>query len=355
MILQRYVIKNLLVTFFSIMTILTAIFLLVAYFHFVGEAAAAKLNSKDIAKIIITEIPVLLQPILPLAFFISILFVFRNFIINNELISMYTSGMSHLKIFLPVIILSIVLAISSAYMQLYIFPIANSARIRLVEDSFHKMSFDKVFPGNFNQITEDQVIYIDKKINKNKLAGIFYSIKVPDKENKLSYDIIIADSLEEKVLADKSKFIVFLRGMRYTANLMNKEAVIIKFEKLGLRLTHPNYRLEDWPGCMKIQELLGMIKYNRYAAAELHWRMSIPISLLNLTFLAIAFNLGRANKYRRAITGFYPLLIYLIYVNLLLTGVGMIKNQLLNQQLGLWPIHGAMFLFSFLTLWYKPR
>ncbi|MBA2654715.1 MAG: LptF/LptG family permease [Gammaproteobacteria bacterium] len=356
MILYKYFLKNLITYLFFILCVFTVIFLSVSYFHFVGEAALAKINPNDIAKIMVTEIPVLLQPILPLGFFLTILLVLRKMYATNEILTMYASGMSAIKLFLPIITLCVILVFFSSYIELYIFPIANTKRIHLFEDSIHKVAFDKVFPKQFNELAPDRIMYIDKKITQpKKLEGIFFSYLMPDKQNALSYDVIVAKSLEEQVLPDKSKFLVFTDGVRYTAKLSNLQSLMIKFNKFGVRLSTPSYKLEDWPGCMKTLELYFLSKVNRFAAAELHWRFSIPLSIINLTFFALALNKGRIQSYQKPISTFYPLLIYLIYVNVLLGGVSLIKTGLLNKNVGLWAVHGAMFLFGIISMRYRPE
>lgn len=356
MILQKYVLKELLIHLGVILCIVTAIFLVFAYFHFIGEAANAKLNSTDITKILITEIPVLLQPILPLSFYLAILLVFRKLFAGNELVGMYASGMSEIKIIIPIMILCTCLCFFSAYMQLHIFPLANTKRIHLFEDSMHKITFDKVYPKQFNQLTAKNVIYIDQKNETaRKLQGIFYNAEIPERNNKLAYDVIVAESIEERILPDQSRYIVFNNGTRYVSKLTSLELLIIQFEKFGVRLTMPRYRLENWPGCMLTKELYFLSRFDRYAAAELHWRISIPISIINLTFFLIAFNKGRIRGYLKPITTIYPLFVYLLYVNLLLVGVGLIKTEVLNRYLGLWLIHALMFIFCIFTFRYRPK
>lgn len=356
MILQRYILKNILLYFVSIISIFIGIFLLIAYFHFVREVAAAKLTSSDIAKLTITEIPVLLQPIIPLSFFLSILLVFRNLSASHEVIGMYASGFSKASLFWPIITLGVLLALMSAYLQFYVFPIASAARIHILEDAMHDVSLDKLFVKQFNQISPEQVIYIEKRIQSSKkLEGIFYSRLTPDKDNRLSYDIIVAKYLEEKIFPDKSKFIVFSDGKHYISKFTKGESTIIKFEKFAIRAMHSDYRLENWPGCMGTKELYHMAKTNRYAAAELHWRISIPLSILNLTLFAVAFHKNRILGYANTVSYLYPIFIYFIYVNLLLIGMSLMKNAVISQHVGLWFIHGLMFFLSLFTLGYKLK
>lgn len=355
-ILQRYILRNILFHLFFIVSILVVLFLSIAYFHFVQEAAAAKLTTGDIAKLIVTEIPVLLQPIIPLSFFLAILMAFRNFYAAREVMGMYASGHSSFNLLMPIFIFGVLLSVLTTVMELEIFPLANAARIHILEDSMHKVSVQKLFPKQFNQIRNGQVIYIDKKIeNRNQLQGIFYSATLPDKENDLAYDIIVAKYLEEMTAPDRNRFVVFVDGKRYTSKLTNGESTIIKFKKLALRVSNFDYRLENWPGCLKIKQLFAMAKYDRYAAAELHWRLSIPISVVNLTLFAIAFNRNRIIGYTKIMSYLYPLIVYLLYINLLLTGMGLIKTGVIGKHVGLWFVHALMLMLCAVTLRYKPE
>jgi lipopolysaccharide export system permease protein len=347
MILQKYIAKNIILHFLVILCILTVVFLMITYFYFVKEAAAAKLNYHDITRILITEIPVLLQPILPLSLFLAILLVLRKMHATNEIIAMNTVGMSEYNLFMSVIIICILLVSLSCYVQLYISPHTNRMRNYLLEKSLTNVTFDKIFQKQFNELTPENMIYLEEKINKFKVNGIFYSHTTPKSNSQFACDIITAQSMEEKILPDDSKFIIFRNGTHYLLDRNTSEATIIQFEKFGIRIaTNQHYRIADWPGCMETTTLYTLSKRNNYAAAELQWRMSIPISIINLTFFAFAYNKRRiSGRSRKLMTMIYPLLIYLIYVNLLLLSIGLIKNEVLDKKIGLWWIHTIMFFY----------
>ena len=72
--------------------------------------------------------------------------------------------------------------------------------------------------------------------------------------------------------------------------------------------------------------------------AELHWRVSVPLMLLVLTFIAVPLSKSppRTGRYNRLVAA---VMVYLIYSNLLGVGKIWIEQEAVPAVIGLWWVH----------------
>ena len=83
--------------------------------------------------------------------------------------------------------------------------------------------------------------------------------------------------------------------------------------------------------------------------AELHWRFGIPLATFVLAILAVPLSRSqpRQGRYGRLAIG---LLVFIIYFNLLSAGKAWLEQGVVPPAVGLWWVHGVMFLAAMLML-----
>jgi lipopolysaccharide export system permease protein len=85
--------------------------------------------------------------------------------------------------------------------------------------------------------------------------------------------------------------------------------------------------------------------------AELHWRLSLPLSLFVLGLLAVPLSRTAPREGRYARLG-VALFIYLIYTNLLSIGRVWIESGVMSDAVGLWWVHA---LVALMAVWMLAR
>ena len=89
---------------------------------------------------------------------------------------------------------------------------------------------------------------------------------------------------------------------------------------------------------------------NPYHAAELQWRLSVPLSALLLTLLAIP--LSHVSPRQSRYTSLFPaILLYIIYVNLLFVARHWIEQQSIAISLGIWWVHALFIVIGSMMLY----
>ena len=83
--------------------------------------------------------------------------------------------------------------------------------------------------------------------------------------------------------------------------------------------------------------------------AELHWRVSLPLSLFVLALVAVPLSRTSPREGRYARLGI-ALFVYLIYANLLLIGRVWVERGIMTDAVGMWWVHAVVALLGLLML-----
>jgi lipopolysaccharide export system permease protein len=101
------------------------------------------------------------------------------------------------------------------------------------------------------------------------------------------------------------------------------------------------------PSAMRTEDLV--LSNDMTELAELHWRIGIPFATLVLAVLAVPLSRSRPRegRYGRLAIG---LLVFIIYFNLLSAGKAWLEQETVPAWVGLWWVHGVMFIFAIAML-----
>jgi lipopolysaccharide export system permease protein len=83
--------------------------------------------------------------------------------------------------------------------------------------------------------------------------------------------------------------------------------------------------------------------------AELHWRLSFPLSLFVLALIAVPLSRTSPREGRYARLGI-ALFIYVIYVELLAISRLWVERAVISDDVGLWWVHAVVMLLGLLML-----
>jgi lipopolysaccharide export system permease protein len=96
---------------------------------------------------------------------------------------------------------------------------------------------------------------------------------------------------------------------------------------------------------MSTSKLWKIQRDDPFAAAELQWRISLPLSVLILTLFAVPLSHIRPRQGRFA--QLLPAIgIYIVYLNLLYIGESWVQKGKISPVVGMWWIHIAMLIFA---------
>lgn len=349
MIFQRAAIREFTHTAVAVFVALTAILLTTQLIRLLGQAAGGKIVSEAVVALLgfglISYLPVLLS----LALFISVLMTMSRWYRDSEMVIWLVSGMPLTAWIKPVFKFSILPVIAIAILSLLLAPWAMRQSEVYRQKMDQRDDVARVSPGAFNESgSADRVFFVEGVAgNEGLVKNVFIS---SIQHGRLGVTATAQGRTE--IMPNGDRFLVLDRGRRYEVVTGTPEYRVMEFEKYAIRMEAKEARgLQDSP---RTKSLLELVRNAQPAyAAELLWRVGLPIAALNLVFLAIPLSFvnpraGRANNL------IFALLTYMVYSNLLSVSQAWVAQEKLRFEFGVWVVHAVMF-GLLLVLFYRRQ
>ncbi|MBU1122211.1 MAG: LptF/LptG family permease [Candidatus Omnitrophota bacterium] len=205
-ILDRYIFKTILKTYAFICLVFIGIYFIGDIFSTLSDIFEAKTPFNLIVEYYISMIPLIFLRVSPLSILISVLYTLGEFNKNNEVLSMRASGISRLRIALPILLFAVFLSFASLFIQEKILAVSQK-RVEEIKTRFIKKSF--------SLITEERNIAFASK-NMIFFVGSFLP------KNKIMKNVVIFEENENRDIEKKTicKTIVYEDGTWIGQNIM---------------------------------------------------------------------------------------------------------------------------------------
>jgi lipopolysaccharide export system permease protein len=179
-------------------------------------------------------------------------------------------------------------------------------------------------------------------------AGVLGNVFVQRHKGQ-EIEVIVARRAWQSESPDESvKILKFADGRRYVGQPGSPEFEIVSFQEYGMPFAlppagPPKLKPESKP----LLDLLGT--GDPVDRAEVQWRLSVPLALLVLTFLAVPLSRSapRQGRYGGIAAG---VLVYIIYVDLLGAAKVWVEREQVPEYLGLWWVHGVFLITGIILL-----
>ena len=353
MIIFRYFAREILRTMLIATLILLVIILTNQSVQFLERAATGQLPATALLQLISLQIPLLLGYLLPLGLYLGVLLTLSRMTAESEMTVLHTCGMSRAKVMRMVFVIATFIAILVAWLMAVVVPKAQGATNVIFNRATVKASAQQVIPGQFMSFGKEQqadsiVLYADQVDKHRSLHHVFLA-----KKQDNQWGLIVAQSAFEKKLQDAStEYLVFDDGFRYVGTPGTNDFQSLKFHEYGARVLLgevPNVNAVQY---YSVSKLWNMESTNKAAAAELQWRMAMPLSVWVFALLAVPLSETRP-RLGKFVQLFPAMLIYVGYADLLFLTRSWIRSGIISPGLGTWWVHGAAILLVILLMLYR--
>ena len=150
-----------------------------------------------------------------------------------------------------------------------------------------------------------------------------------------------------------TRYFVLHDGKRYEGIPGTSEFRVTEFVEHGIPYQLPGVEEPELePQSMKTIDLIASSDPEQ--VAEFHFRLGVPISTLILAIIAVPLSRTqpRQGRYGRLAVG---LLVIIIYFNLMTAAQAWLENGVVPGSVGLWWVHGLMFVFALILLGAQNR
>jgi len=334
-IIQRYVVREILQNFFGVLALLLVIFASFSFVKYLTKAAAGTLSSGLIFELLVVTVIGKLPTLIPLAFYVAVLIGLGRLYKDSEMVAMAAGGVGLGRIVVAVLWLATGVCVLSAVLSLYVGPKVAVIKASTLAQAKEESEFTGVYPGRFKVFRDGEVtLYVESISNDGReMHQIFAQIRRDKSE-----EILVAESARKTVQGRFARqYIVAENGYRYTGQAGQLGYEITQFASHGILIgqggNEPAFRKED---VFSTMELLS--SDNRLHQAALQARLSKPMSIVLLAMLAIplARTSPRQGKYAKLFTAF---MIYFAYNNGIEVFQKFIERGDIPPLVGVWPVH----------------
>lgn len=326
------------------MVVLLLIFLSNVLVRIMHSAASGVLSGNAVKMLLLLQLPLLSAVILPASLFLGILFAYGRLYADSEMIIFTACGLNPRRLLTTTLIFSGVVMILVAVLSLWINPKVYKYSDHITSGATSS-SFELIKANQFNELAQGEWVFYVGSVSKDKKCFFdIFAAQQPDTQNSAfnsNLCAVTAKSAYQKIDPNTGDlYMVLVDGYRYVGVPGQKDYEVMKYKEYGIQIKQDAVVWHKDESSMSTLRLWNDRK-NNLAAAELQWRISLPLSALILTLVATP--LSRVQPKRGRYAKLAPaVLLYIIYANFLFLAKAWIKSGVLTSVLGMWWVHGLM-------------
>jgi lipopolysaccharide export system permease protein len=340
-ILDRYIFREIAQTWLAVTSVLLFILLTNQFARVLGDVAKDKLPRDAVFQVIGLTALQYLTILVPIGLFLSVMLALGRLYRDSEMPAMMACRVGPGGVYRPLALLLIPLALGVAWLAMDIGPRALTAIERIGVEARRQADLASIEAGKFTSDGADGAVVYAEKVVGGAIENVFLQRRTAAG----SVEVVVAERGEQQETEDpNTRFFVLYDGRRYEGVPGTAEFRVMEFAEHGIPYRLPAaVEPERDPEAMSTVDLLTPRTLEE--AAELHWRIGVPLSTIILAMLAVPLSRSqpRQGRYGRLAVG---LLVFIIYFNLLSAGKTWIEKGSVPVAAGLWWVHALMLMFA---------
>jgi lipopolysaccharide export system permease protein len=339
----RYIFREVLGSWLVVLLVLFAIFMTNQLADILGDAATNRLPRDAVFAIFGLTALRYLALLTPISLFLGVTLALARFNRDGEMAALAACGVGPGRLLVPIVGLTAVLASALGWLTFVATPEASRRIEEIRQRAEQNVELATIEPGRFmSQDGGDTVLYA-REVVGDELRDVFVQTQRGDR-----VVAVLAERARRSVTPDGEQSFVLYDGRRYEGVPGEGEFLVMGFDEHGLPVRREEEReLVEEIAAKSTAALLGSDALAD--RAELHWRVSLPLSLFVLSMLAVPLSRTSQREGRYARLGM-ALLIYFIYTNLLSIGRIWLERGVVEDSVGLWWVHGLVALIALFML-----
>ena len=325
MILLRYLMLETFKSQIGILFVLFLIFVSQKFIRILAEAINGVIPPDLVMTLLYLNLPTLGTLMLPISFFLAVLFTHGRLHSESEMVAMTSCGYSPNSVMKATLVLSLFTFIFASFNSLYLAPTAEDEMISVIENAESDAGAATLIEGIFHKVSDNgSVVYVEKYREGKRLEKIFAADWPKDPSVAPSVLTALSGKLEDR---ENGTWLTLSDGQRYAGQVGENEFDNSKFSRYEIHIANREVQTKKrGVEALPSSQLLGMTTAK--AQAELQWRIAIPLSIILLTFMAVP--LAKVNPRQGRYSKLLPALaLYLAYFLLLSTAKSLMEDGIL--------------------------
>ncbi|MDZ7826042.1 MAG: LptF/LptG family permease [Gammaproteobacteria bacterium] len=178
MIVDRYLVRQLLTPFLAGWLLLTVVYAAFIASIVLADAAAGEISAGALWRLIGLRCVIAAEVLVPTSMFFAVLFTFERLNRDRELVALLVGGLSRLRLLRPLAGLGLLLLIGVTVLALVARPWAYRTTY-MVEDRAARVEMEALRPGSFHSLGPDLVVTANGVDDDGRLLDVFARQELP--------------------------------------------------------------------------------------------------------------------------------------------------------------------------------
>ena len=319
--------------------------------RYLDLVASGLLPTDAVLPLLLIGLAMALEILLPIGFHISVVVGLSRLYTDSEMTAFFACGITPMRIFRIVAVVSLMVAILTAWLTLYVRPWAYDLRYLLEHQAIAEFNVADLKPGHFYEDPSGNRVLFFQAMDPDsgRMQRVFIQTISDDTVTIISADEAFHEPRDD---GRGSGFLVCIRARSYEFSPSQIGVSQTVSAELRVKLDNPDdapigYKRKAAP----TWEVARSIKSSDIA--ELQWRLSIPVFAFLMGLLG--FPLSRASpregKYAKL---FISAVSYAVFYNLQLIAKTWVEQDVVSSIPGLWWPNFLLALLIAGLIWKSP-
>ncbi len=326
--------------------VLLAILICNQFVRYLGDAAIGRMTASSVLQMMTIQVPLLAGFILPLGFYLGVLVSYGRLYALHEMLALFCTGLSRWQLLAITMLGASVVSAFVALLMVWVEPQMAFYRDHILAEAAAASPLQRLTPGRFMVVAGRYVVFAESvSRNRDALENVF-AAEMPNTGNDATWSVLSSKTARHvQDHKNHEDYIEFQQGNRYQGNPGERAYQVVSYQEYGVRVPKVNVAMGRLEEFVPTAELWHEQATNPVAAAELQWRLSMPLSVLILGLIAVSLSHvhPRQGRFARLVPA---MVLYIIYIDLLFLSRSWIEKGLLSHYIGMWWVHALMLLIG---------
>jgi len=351
-IITGYLAREIFKTSAATVLVLYVIFISNALGRELADIADGDVPQQALLAVMLSQSVYILSMLLPIGVFCGIIFTFGRMYKDHEIVVLNACGMGYRDFYKPVVIVVLPIFFLSVYFSLVLSAQMRSHAYAAINQGANEHEFRLIKAGQFNEAGGGDAVFYMESISEDKLElqEVIVGQTSPD-----AMIMELAKSGRQKVYDPTGDlFLVLGPGQRVEGVAGQKNLKFLDYEQHGILIQKKKRPAAKSTRSIAKPFAVLWTSNGKSDRIELRWRIAIPMVLVTLAIVAVPLSHISPRQGRFGKVG-YALLVYLVYLNLLVTTRAQLEAGVVPMVINFWWVHLLFIAFATALLYRRNK
>ena len=341
-IIDKYLAKELLTAFLSVIFVLLIIVLSTEVVHLLKWVSQGVIPIGAFLAYLINSLFEFSVVLIPLSLLMGILLAFGRLYRDSEMAAIMSAGIGPMQWYRPLMLIAIPTTLLLLALLLFVKPIITHQRALIAAEIQSQAAIDKLLVGQFNRAGSGVLFLESESESSHQINNVFFQQHRDDTNH-----VDLARGTSNYYNEEGRRYMMMHGGTHYMGDAGDSDFKIIKYQDYAIFIDKKLVQANLSEKSKSVAELWHSSEPKDQA--ELQWRFTLPLATIIVAFMALPLSHTdpRSGRYAKLAVA---LILYLVYSNLLSVGKTWIVQEKVPVWIGTWWVHLIAIIVTFYLL-----